>query len=33
MDLAYLALALVLWLAVFGLALACVRLQAHGGRS
>ncbi len=33
MDLAYLALAVVLWLAVVGLARACERLQARGGRA
>ncbi len=33
MDIAYLALVLVFWVAVYGLARACERLQAHGGRS
>ena len=32
MDLVYLALAVAFWLAVWGLAHGCARLQARGGR-
>lgn len=33
MDLVYIVLAGVFWLAIFGLARGCARLQGPGGRS